>query len=69
MCVAKIIFVFITKPSKLTVKKINKCRTFITSFKRYKNYLEEMNGRKYKYSELNTATHSWHCLLYYSGHR
>lgn len=53
--------------SKLTAKKIKKCRKFIKTFKRYKRHIEKVDGRKYSYSEINTTHHMLRCNFWMGG--
>lgn len=43
--------------SKLTAKKIKKCREFIKSRKGYKRFVDKVYNREHSYSELNKSNH------------
>ena len=55
--------------SKLTAKKIKKCREYIKAYKRYKKFIEERDNKKYRYSELiNSVNHIGFAWYYNSYH-
>ena len=53
--------------SKLTAKKIKKCREIIRKYKKFKLWLEDLHGVEYTYSQISSMRHHFEYEMWLSG--